>query len=46
MMMIIIIIILIIIMVVVGLSLSFETIQKSALLGSVHILGKVLEIKE
>ena len=27
-------------------SLSFETIQKSALLGSAHILRKVLEIKE
>ena len=30
----------------VGVSLSFETIQKSALLGSAHILRKVLEIKE
>ena len=27
-------------------SLAFETIQKSALLGSWHILRKVLEIKE
>ena len=30
----------------VGVSLSFETIQKSALLGSAHVLRKVLEIKE
>ena len=30
----------------VGVSLAFETIQKSALLGSAHILRKVLEIKE
>ena len=30
----------------VGVSLSFETIQRSALLGSWHILRKVLEIKE
>ena len=30
----------------VGVSLSFETIQKSALLESAHILRKVLEIKE
>ena len=30
----------------VAVSLSFETIQKSALLGSAHILRKVLEIKE
>ena len=30
----------------VGVSLSFETIQKSALLGSAHILRKVLDIKE
>ena len=29
----------------VGVSLSFETIQKSALLGSAHILRKLLEIK-
>ena len=30
----------------VGVSLSFETIQRSALLGSAHILRKVLEIEE
>ena len=29
-----------------GVSLFFETIQKSALLGSAHILRKVLENKE
>ena len=29
-----------------GVTLSFETIQKSALLGTVHILRKVLEKKE
>ena len=33
-------------LVMVAVSLSFETIQKSALLGSAHILKKVLEIKE
>ena len=33
-------------LVMVGVSLSFETIQKSALLGSAHILRKVLGIKE